>query len=385
MLSLFSYIDWILFTFLTLCVAYLLIFAIASLFYHEKQYPDTEIRHRFLVLFPTYAEDAVIVNSVQTFLQQDYPKEYYQIVTISDHQKEETVKQLRNLPIITLIATYENSTKAKALKLAIDKIEGNFDTVVVLDADNLAPSNFLSEINKMRATGAKTIQVHRKGIIGQSQISLLDGVSEEINTSFFRIGHQVLGLSAALSGSGMAFEYKWFKENIHKVWTSGEDKELEALLLVQKEKIVYTHNLYIYDKKTDKQNIISQQRRRWIAAQYHALITNLPHLLHAVISLNFSYIDKIIQWMLPPRLIQLALIYGITFCLLLFSSTIYYNKWLCLSLAQTLTMLLPIPSHYWNKKLLFSFIQIPTLILKTISNLFHLKSAAKKFSHTKHE
>lgn len=385
MLSIFSYIDWILFTILTLCVAYLLIFAIASLFYHEKQYPETEIRHRFLVLFPAYAEDAVIVNSIKTFLKQDYPQEYYQIVAISDHQKEETTRQLQALPITTLIATYDNSTKAKALKLAIETIKGYFDTVVILDADNLAPKNFLSEINKMRTIGAKTIQVHRKGIIGQSQISLLDGVSEEINTSFFRTGHQVLGLSPALSGSGMAFEYKWFKDNIHKVWTSGEDKELEALLLGQKEKIVYTHSLYIYDKKTDKQNNISQQRKRWIAAQYNALITNLPHLPHAIISLNFSYIDKIIQWMLPPRLIQLALIYGITCYLLLFSNTIYYNKWLYLSLVQTLTMLLPIPSHYWNKKLLFSFIQIPTLTLKTIRNLFHLKSAAKRFSHTKHE
>lgn len=385
MLSIFSCIDWILFTFLTLCVAYLLIFAIASLFYHEKQYPNTEIRHRFLVLFPAYAEDVVIVNSIQTFLQQDYPEEFYQIAVISDHQKEETVRQLKNLPIITLIANYEDSTKAKALKLAIDRIEGNFDTVIILDADNLTPPNFLSEINRMRAIGAKTIQVHRKSVINQSQISLLDGLSEEINTCFFRKGHQVLSLSPALSGSGMVFEYKWFKENIHKVWTSGEDKELEALLLKQKEKILYTHHLCIYDKKTEKQNMISQQRKRWMAAQYHALMTNFPRLPHAIISLNFPYIDKMLQWMLPPRLIQLALIYGITFCLLIFSNTIYFNKWLYLSLTQTLTMLLPIPSHYWNKKLLFSLIQIPMLTLKTINNLFHLKGAAKKFSHTKHE
>src|SRR5574344_1288744 len=210
----FTLIDWILFIFLALCVSYLFVFAFASLFYKDKKYPDTQEKHSFLVLFPAYAEDSVIINSIKTFLKQDYPKEYYQIVTISDHQKEETNKQLQALPITILIATYQNSSKAKALTLAIDTIQGNFDTVIILDADNLAPHNFLSEINKMRASGAQVIQVHRKGIVNQSQISLLDGVSEEINNGFFRKGHQALGFSSALTGSGMAFDYAWFKKNI---------------------------------------------------------------------------------------------------------------------------------------------------------------------------
>src|SRR5574344_2973458 len=207
-------IDLVLFILLALCVCYLLIFAIASLFFNEKEYPETVKKHHFLIIFPAFAEDSVIVNSIKTFLQQDYPKEFYQVVTISDHQEEETNKQLRELPITTIIATYQNSSKAKALTLAIDTIQGNFDAVVVLDADNLAPHNFLSEINKMRASGAQVIQVHRKGIVNQSQISLLDGVSEEINNGFFRKGHQALGFSSALTGSGMAFDYAWFKKNI---------------------------------------------------------------------------------------------------------------------------------------------------------------------------
>ncbi len=385
MLSIFSYIDWILFTFLTFCVAYLLIFAIASLFYHEKQYPDTEIRHRFLVLFPAYAEDGVIVNSIQTFLQQDYSKEYYQIATISDHQKEETDKQLRDLPIITLIATYEDSTKAKALKLAIDKIEGDFDTVVILDADNLAPTNFLSEINKMRATGKKAIQVHRKGIVNDSPISLLDDVSEEINNSIFRKGHQVLGLSSALTGSGMAFDYTWFKSNISKANSAGEDKELEMMLLKQKIHILYSDKLYVFDKKTDNQEAIGKQRKRWMASQYSLALTSIPNLGKALFSLNISYADKIIQWILPPRLVQLTFIFGITLVMLVFSNSFCSDKWLYLALAQMLAILILIPARYWNKRLIFSFIKIPILTFKIINNLFHLKGASKLFSHTKHE
>jgi len=385
MLSLFSYIDWILFTILTLGVAYLLIFAIASLFYHEKQYPDTEIRHRFLVLFPAYAEDAVIVNSIKTFLQQDYPQEYYQVVAISDHQKEETIRQLQALPITTLIATYDNSTKAKALKLAIEANKGDFDTVVILDADNLVPTFFLSEINKIRTSGAKAIQVHRRGITNDSPISLLDDVSEEINNSIFRKGHQVLGLSSALTGSGMAFDYIWFKSNISKTNSAGEDKELEIMLLKQKIHILYSEKIYVFDKKTDNQEAIGKQRKRWMASQYSLIITCIPDFSKALLSINISYADKIIQWMLPPRLIQLALIFGITLSMLIFSNFSHSDKWLYLSLAQILAMLIPIPSHCWNKKLMLSLIQTPILTLKVIKDLFHLRGANKLFIHTKHE
>ncbi len=377
-------IDWVLFILLALCVCYLLIFAIASLFFNEKEYPETVKKHHFLIIFPAYAEDSVIVNSIKTFLQQDYPKEFYQVVTISDHQEEETNKQLRELPITTIIATYQNSSKAKALTLAIDTIQGNFDAVVVLDADNLAPNNFLSEINKMLVYGIQVIQVHRKGIMSsQSQISLLDGVSEEINNGFFRKGHQVLGLSSALTGSGMIFEYTWFKDNIRNASTSGEDKELESMLLRQRIKVTYSDRLYVYDKKTDKQDAIGNQRKRWIAAQFHALAVNIPNLPNSIITKNFSYVDKIFQWMLPPRLIQIGAIFCITIIVLLIDINTAY-KWILLCIAEIVAMILPIPKEYWNKQLLHSLIKIPQLAIKVFLNLFKLKGSSNTFSHTKH-
>lgn len=385
MCSIFYIVDWIVFIILAICAAYLLIFAIASLFYKEKQYSETNERHRFLVLFPAYAEDTVIVNSIKTFLKQDYPSEYYHIVTISDHQKGETVKELQRLPITTLIATYENSSKAKALILAINSVKELYDTVVIMDADNLAPTNLLSELNNMRAAGKRAIQVHRKGITNNSQVSLLDGVSEEINNGIFRKGHQVLGISSALTGSGMAFDYDWFKANITKAVSAGEDKELEAMLLKQRIHITYSDKLYVLDKKTDKQEAISNQRKRWIAAQFYLVFNSIPDLFKAIFTFNISYADKILQWMLPPRLIQIALIFGLTFVMLIFGDSNIYLKWLILSAAQTAAMLLPVPSSYWNKQLLSSLMRIPRLTITMLINLFHLKGASKKFNHTKHD
>ena len=52
-------------------------------------------------------------------------------------------------------------------------------------------------------------------------------------------GHNAVGLSAGLSGSGMAFEAEWFHQNVKYLQTAGEDKELEAMLLQQRIYTVY--------------------------------------------------------------------------------------------------------------------------------------------------
>ena len=70
----YTFIDWILFILLALCVGYLLFYAIASKFYRPRKLSEARILRRFLVLFPAYKEDRVIVSTIRNFLEQEYPK-----------------------------------------------------------------------------------------------------------------------------------------------------------------------------------------------------------------------------------------------------------------------------------------------------------------------
>ena len=87
--------------------------------------------------------------------------------------------------------------------------------------------------------------------------------------------------------------------------------------------------------------------------------------------------------MLPPRLIQLTLVFGITLLLIIFNISNSY-KWIILSIAQIVSMAIPIPKEDWNAALFQSLIHIPKLTLMTIINILHLKDTPKKFFHTKH-
>ena len=115
-------------------VAYVVFFAIISLFYEKDDFASTHTsvlnyrERRFLVLYPAYHEDSVIINSVNKFLFQDYPTDKFRLVVISDHMTDETNKQLRTFPITLLTPVFEKSSKAKAMQYAINYIEEKIDT-----------------------------------------------------------------------------------------------------------------------------------------------------------------------------------------------------------------------------------------------------------------
>lgn len=165
--------------------------------------------------------------------------------------QDNTNERLSRLPIILLKANYEKSSKAKALNFAIDNLDPNkYDIVVILDADNLVEPDFLNEINKTFEAGIKAVQTHRTAKNRNTEIAVLDGISEEVNNSIFRRGHVNLGISSALIGSGMAFDYSWFRNNVKHLHTAGEDKELEVLLLKQRIFIEFLDYVWVYDEKT---------------------------------------------------------------------------------------------------------------------------------------
>lgn len=130
-------VDWILlyfsrFAYVICCYTPLLPSSTGSLNFRKRTL------RRFVILFPAYKEDRVIVSSVRSFLRQEYPKEMFDIIVISDQMQSATNELLRSLPIRLLIADYKDSSKAKALTMAMDAIDGiPYDVVVIMDADNL--------------------------------------------------------------------------------------------------------------------------------------------------------------------------------------------------------------------------------------------------------
>ena len=378
-LYIFEYICWIL---ASIAVAYPLIYSLASLGTRKSYYPTANKQHKFAILFPAYKEDRVILPVVESFLQQHYPQELYKVIIISDHMQETTNERLAQLPITLLKANYENSSKAKALNFAMDHFgRDEFDAVVILDADNIVDTNFLLEINKVFDAGVQAIQAHRTAKNRNTDIAVLDGLSEEVNNSIFRRGHVRLGISSALIGSGMIFNYQWFHDNVKHLVTTGEDKELEVLLLKQRIFIEFLDEVYVYDEKTQGEKGFYNQRRRWLATQFAQWGRVFKDLPRAILSGNIDYSDKLIQWMLPPRLILFGGIIVMGSIMQIIDWPLAL-KWWALFLIMGVTLCLAIPDKLVDDRFKKSINKLPLLYIMMVVNLFRMKGMNKKFVNT---
>ena len=389
-------IDMLLWLIIAVNVIYVLFFALASLLPRKKyksQFSNLKPQ-TFLVLIPAYHEDAVIINTVKSFLQQDYPKDLYHLCVISDHMEATTNEQLATLPITLLQPTFENSSKAKALQYAIQNTKHQtsdiYDYVVILDADNIVASDYLSHLSQIVRPNI-AIQCHRTAKNVDNDIAALDGLSEEINNSIFRRGHNRIGLSSALIGSGMCFDYNWFKANVTKLNTAVEDRELESLLMKQGIHIHYAEDILVMDEKVSNSDNFQRQRLRWMTGQVQALCQTLPYIPKAIITGNINYIDKTIQQALIPRSILLFLtpflciIATLTSYILHHTSYIYPLKWWCLFVALCIALYFAIPKQMRQQSLFSKLLSLPILVWKMLLNIIKIDHLNKEFIHTTHD
>ena len=380
-------IDFALWFFIAGSVAYVVFFAIISLFYDKEDHLALQAAAmkdeltRFLILYPAYKEDRVIINAVEQFILQDYPEDHYKLVVISDHMEPETNEFLNRYPITVLTPSFEKSSKAKAMQYAINEVKGNFDNVVILDADNVVRPTFLSQLNILCSV-YDAIQCHRCAKNADNDVAVLDGASEEINNTIFRKAHNRLGLSSALIGSGMCFDYELFKENVFKLSTAGEDREMEALLLHQEVFIKYAPDIHVFDEKVSNQDNFQRQRMRWMTAQVQSLLSNLPKIPKAILNGKINFVDKTIQQALIPRSILIVLLAGISIFMTIFMPT-WSEKWWILFGLLAIALFIAIPKELRSQsfKKVFS---IPTLALRMLKNVLHMDRKNTDFIHTQH-
>ena len=397
-------IDITLWLFIAASAIYILFFALVSTLWKKRvsrltTYLTGQVlamrkkdHFSYLVLYPAYNEDKVIVNSVQNFLAQYYPYDSFHVAVISDHMQPETNKNLAELPITLLLPVFDKSSKARAMQYAMDHFQmaevkaqrsEDFDYVVILEADNVVEPHFLEQLNTECAKGYKAIQCHRCAKNNDNDIAVLDGVSEEINNTIFRKAHNRIGLSSALIGSGMCFDYQWFKENVYKLTTAGEDRELEALLLQQKVYIQYEPDIHVFDEKVSNKDNFQKQRLRWMTAQIQSLFRMLPYIPKAIRTGNIDFVDKTVQQALIPRSMLVVLTFAISLLMTIAART-WCMKWWCLFLSVCIALYIATPKQLRRHSVFGKILSLPTLVWKMILNILKIDCKNTDFIHTTH-
>lgn len=347
--------------------------------------PVGEALRRMAVLIPAYREDGVILESARQGLSQAYPADSFDVVVIADSLQQSTLDTLRTFPIQVVEVSFAQSTKAKALNVALQQLPERYDVAVILDADNLMAPDFLGQVDAAFGQGWNVVQGHRVAKNTNTSVAVLDAISEEINNHIFRQGHRAVGLSAALIGSGMAFDYRLLKELMPSVQAvGGFDKEIEMRLLSRGVGFGYLPDALVYDEKVQSEAVFERQRTRWIAAQFKYLQLNAGPGLKALFTGNIDYADKVFQTVLPPRILLMGtLAIGVVAGLLFGSSILLIGAALQLALLM-LTFYLSAPAALTRKIGPAELLKLPLLFGRFIKSIYRMKTARNQFLHTPH-
>lgn len=383
--ELISYIDIALFIIVSATILYLAVFAIASLFYKHSEIPKARTRNRFIILIPVHKNGTGAEHTVLSALGQSYPQRLFDITVISDHLDEISNFRIAQQPVTLLTPNFKKGSRAKSLQLAINNLPQFkiYDIVVILNGGNIVEPDFLERMNDAyESAGTKAIQAHRLSQNRDTASARLSAIFEEINNSIFRRGHITLGLSAASAGTAMAFDFNWFKENIKTVTTAFDDKELEIRLLRQHIYIDYFDDIMVFEEKARNAEDFNRQRRRWILSQFTTIFRNILYLPGAIFTKHYNLMDKIIQWMLLPRLALIAVI--------LFMSVvmpfIYFSlalKWWILFGFVFFIFALATPNYLVDEKWDKTFYMAPLIFLSSILSKTILGKRLKAYTNQK--
>jgi len=366
---------------------YLLFFALAGHFLKKTVRNEAAINRSICILIPAYKENFVILESSARAVEHQY-KGVFKVVVIADGLNEETVKEMTGFGAEVIPVNFAKSTKGKSLLYAMDNITpGLYDIALVLDIDNIMADDYLNEVNEAFDKGAKIVQTHRTAKNLDTSFAFLDACNEEINNHIYRKGHFAVGLSPALIGSGMAFDFNYLHSLLKNIGeTVGEDKEMDFMIARNKTDIIYLNETLVYDEKIENAAVFTQQRTRWIAAQIEFV---KKYFVQGFIELgkngNFEFFNKMLQSILVPRMLLLGLLFVLSLAAVLFLTGFKMYFVLSLFCALCIALLLSLPAKYYkDKRLSSAVLRIPYAVISMVLALLRIKRAKTSFMPTPH-
>jgi cellulose synthase/poly-beta-1,6-N-acetylglucosamine synthase-like glycosyltransferase len=354
-----------------------------------RKYMIQSEKHRIAVLIPSFREDQVIVDTAIQTKKHDYPGSRFTVTVIADKLKPETMQKLKQIPVNVLEVNL--GMKSRSLHAALES-PGIRDSeiVMILDADNIMAPGCLEKVNAAFHAGIKAMQCHRTAKNKNSEVALLDAMSEEINTNLFRRGPAMAGLSATPNGSGMAFDTTLIRDIFSSreiLENPGEDREVDMQLIQRNIKMEFLDDAYIYDEKVTTAGVFEKQRIRWMEAQVNHVRRFFDGDMKTT-QKTIIFINKFFQNLLLPRVLTLV-VFSIIITILLIQHYFQlplirpvFALWASMMGVYLLTLLISIPRIFYSTRTLWAMSRLPLLMYAMMRAVLQMKKKRREFIHT---
>jgi len=382
-------ISWAVFIYFAANTIYLFVMALCGRLMKGKKYEFQDDKLSIAVLIPSFREDQIIVDTAQHAKAHNYPESRFTVTVIADKLKPETIIKLRQIPVDVMEVNL--SMKSRSLHAALESPAiTNYDIIMILDADNIMAPGCLEKVNAAFHAGILALQCHRTAKNKNTEVALLDAMSEEININLFRRGPSLAGLSAAPNGSGMAFKTALIRDIFSSkeiLDNPGEDREIDMQLMRRKIKMEFLDDALIYDEKVATARVFEKQRIRWLEAQANHVKRFFDADMKKSQKTNIFF-NKFFQNLLLPRVLTLVVFSVVTVVLLV--QYLFYLPllrpeplvWITMMSLYLLTLLISIPRIFYTAKTIRALSRLPLLMYAMMRAVLQMKKKRREYIHT---
>jgi 1,2-diacylglycerol 3-beta-glucosyltransferase len=263
-------ISFVLFTglvVLTGLVIYLWFFAITFFVNRKhKRLEKAEPQSRFVFVVPAHNEESGITATVQSLLSVSYPSNLFDVVVIADNCSDKTAEKARAAGAKCLERQDANNRgKGYALSYAFTEMMSyEYDMFVVIDADSIVSSNFLSDLDSRLRCGEQVVQAY----YGMSNpdasiLTYLFQVGNLIENKLFWEPKQAFGLPIILRGNGMCFAREILEQYPWNAFSIVEDTEYGLMLINNGIRIHFAPEIGVFACQPETLQQAFDQRVRW--------------------------------------------------------------------------------------------------------------------------
>jgi cellulose synthase/poly-beta-1,6-N-acetylglucosamine synthase-like glycosyltransferase len=337
----------------------------------------------YAIIVTAFQQTTMLPSVVKSLQALNYDK--YVVYIVADDCKITEDLNFNDSRVVLLSPPSVLASNTASHFYAIDHFIRAHDRVTIIDSDNLVDREYLNELNKWFSQGFEAVQGIRMAKNMDSTIACLDA-ARDIYYHFYD-GKLLfyLNSSATLSGSGMAFTTKLYKECLGSlnIKGAGFDKVLQAEILKRDLRIAFSDQAIVYDEKTSQSTQLVNQRARWINTWFKYFKFGFVILSLGIKNRSFNQFLFGLVLLRPPLFIFI-LLSGLFMFINLFLSAVAVVIWFIAFLLFLIGFMIALKHSNADERIYKSLKSIPTFVTLQLRSLFKSKNANQTSIATTH-
>lgn len=293
---------------------WMIVTVLIGVFKNNEIKTDIKKYYKFAILICARNEQKVIINLLDSLSKQDYAGEY-KVYLVADNCTDDTAKISHEHGAVVFERNdLSHIGKGYAMEYGVDcilKHSPDIEAICVFDADNLASSSFLTEMNKAFNSGAQVVSGYRDTKnIHESWLTEAYSVYWLMLMRFYYLPRRILKLSTLVGGTGFGFltssltDKKWHTE------TLTEDIEFSIQQILKGNHIVYANKAVFYDEQPASFKDSVNQRLRWMCGGIQCLKLYFKNAWYAIIK-GRKYLWDVLWYLLVIPASGLTVVFDI--------------------------------------------------------------------------